>query len=95
MMALEDSSYDSSRHDGVSSSYHVIDMNEDDELNMEDSGDGFDGRMIGHSPLDDSRENYENVDYASKLKMKTGNEKHHMVGGGGGGATFIFKVHTF
>jgi len=48
--------------------------------------------MYGERPLEASRENYDNVDYASKLKMKSSNEKHHVVGGGGGGATFIFKV---
>ena len=89
MMALEDRSYDISRPDPVSSQYHEMDMNNEGNFKIEDTSDGFDGREA----LEASRENYDNVDYASKLKMQTSNEKHHVVGGGGGGATFIFKVH--
>ena len=93
LMALEDRSYDRDANGLQSSSgYHDIDHNADDHYNMGDMADGFDGRMVGHSPVEDSRETYEAVDYASKLKMRSVSEKSHHVGGGGGGATFIFKV---
>ena len=93
MMALKDRSYDITRPDPVSSPYLDTEMNNEDNFNIEDTSDGFDGRMIGNIPLEASRESYDSVDYASKLKMKSSNEKHHVVGGGGGGATYIFKVH--
>ena len=49
--------------------------------------------MVQHSPPEASRQNYNTVDYASKLDMDDDDNKAHLVGGGGGGATFIFKVH--
>ena len=91
MMALEDRSYDRSGSDRESLSYHDEEQN---DMNREDSVDGFDGRMVGHSSIEVNRENYDSMDYASKLQMKNGNEKHNFVGGGGGGATFIFKVRN-
>ena len=60
---------------------------------MDETSDGFDGIMIGHAPREGNNEEYDNVEYASKLQMKSASENHHIVGGGGGGATFIFKVN--
>ena len=92
-MALEDRSYDRDGNGLQSSSdYHDLDNNAENHFSMGDMADGFDGRMVGHSPVESGREKYDSVDYASKLKMRSDSEKSHHVGGGGGGATFIFKV---
>lgn len=80
-----------------SSSFHDREINEQKDINIHhtpllDQDRFVKGRMVQHSPPEASRENYNTVDYASKLEMEDDDNKHHLVGGGGGGATFIFKV---
>ena len=90
LMALEDRSYDRAGT-GSSSAYHDMDSNAENHFNMGDTGNGFDGMTVRHSPSEGGRESYKESDsLASKLEI-SGNEKRE-IGGGGGGATFIFKV---
>ena len=91
-MALEDRSYDRVGNGLQSSSaYHDVDSNSDDNYNIGDTVNGFDGMTVRHSPSEGGRENYKESDsLQSKLDVSS-NEKRE-IGGGGGGATFIFKV---